>query len=120
MQITNQALFAIQVAKELAKAEGLLSNADIAEQLDITISYATQITHAMKKAGLVIGRKGRTGGGYKLAKPPDRITLADFLDGVDGGICPDVETDSKALRKTREVVRKIVKDAAATKKLKDL
>src|SRR2546428_6332727 len=56
---------------------------EIAERTSLPQPYLEQILLAVKGAGLVRSKRG-VGGGYVLARPPDRITLADILAAVDG------------------------------------
>lgn len=56
---------------------------EIAERTNLPQPYLEQILLAVKGAGLVQSKRG-VGGGYVLARPADRITLAEILAAVDG------------------------------------
>jgi Rrf2 family iron-sulfur cluster assembly transcriptional regulator len=58
---------------------------DIAERTGLPQPYLEQILLALKGAGLVRSKRG-VGGGYVLARPPDKITLAQIVSAVDGPI----------------------------------
>ncbi len=58
---------------------------DIAERTGLPQPYLEQIVLALKGAGLVRSKRG-VGGGYVLARPPDKITLAQIVSAVDGPI----------------------------------
>jgi len=45
--------------------------------------FLVQIMSQLKTAGLVISTRGATGG-YRLAKAPDQITLADIVEVIEG------------------------------------
>jgi Rrf2 family protein len=60
---------------------------DIAERQNIPLKFLEQILLALKHAGFVESRKG-PGGGYFLAKPPDKITLGAVVRAVDGPLAP--------------------------------
>jgi Rrf2 family transcriptional regulator, iron-sulfur cluster assembly transcription factor len=56
---------------------------EIAERTTLPQPYLEQILLAVKGAGLVRSKRG-VGGGYVLARPPEKITLAEILAAVDG------------------------------------
>jgi Rrf2 family protein len=56
---------------------------EIAEAQEIPAAFLTQILLKLKGAGLVISTRGSTGG-YRLARPPEEITLIDVLRVVEG------------------------------------
>jgi Rrf2 family iron-sulfur cluster assembly transcriptional regulator len=58
---------------------------DIAERTGLPQPYLEQILLALKGAGLVRSKRG-VGGGYVLARPPERISLAEVVSAVDGPI----------------------------------
>jgi len=60
---------------------------DVSEIEKIPIKYLEQILLALKNAGLLQSRMGQ-GGGYYLAKPPDRIFLGQIVRILDGPLAP--------------------------------
>jgi len=56
---------------------------EIAERTTLPQPYLEQILLAVKGAGLVHSKRG-VGGGYVLARAPEKITLAEILAAVDG------------------------------------
>jgi Rrf2 family iron-sulfur cluster assembly transcriptional regulator len=63
---------------------------EIAERTNLPQPYLEQILLAVKGAGLVVSKRG-VGGGYVLAREPERITLAEIIDAVEGPQLPVVE-----------------------------
>ena len=59
---------------------------DIAERTGLPQPYLEQILLALKGAGIVRSKRG-VGGGYTLAREPDRITLGDFGQPHQDGAC---------------------------------
>ena len=51
--------------------------------------FLYRVLHKLVDAGLLRGTSG-PGGGYELAKLPERITLLDIVGGVEGAIQPSV------------------------------
>ncbi|MHB0995244.1 MAG: RrF2 family transcriptional regulator [Elusimicrobiales bacterium] len=58
---------------------------DIARDQQISLKYLGSIASALKKAGIVRTSVG-AGGGFRLALPPDRITLHDVFEVFDGPV----------------------------------
>jgi Rrf2 family protein len=69
---------------------------EIAEAHGIPERYLVQILLQLKGAGLVVSTRGASGG-YRLARPADRISLGEVLAAVDGPQ-PDREPTGPAAR----------------------
>jgi Rrf2 family iron-sulfur cluster assembly transcriptional regulator len=55
---------------------------DIATRQTISLSYLEQLFARLRKAGMVKGVRG-PGGGYRLSRPADEISVADIIAAVD-------------------------------------
>ena len=55
----------------------------IGERQGIPTRYLEQIFQRLRRADLIIGKRG-PGGGYTLARPPARITLREVVEAVEG------------------------------------
>ena len=64
---------------------GPISVRDIATRTALPQPYLEQILLTLKGAGLVHSKRG-VGGGYTLARHPDKILLSEILAAVDGPI----------------------------------
>lgn len=53
----------------------------IAQCEGISVQYASKMMHLLRKAGLVTAERGLHGG-FRLAKSPDQITLAEVLQAL--------------------------------------
>lgn len=60
---------------------------EISQAQAIPKKFLEQILLELKRAGLVMSRRGRLGG-YVLLKPADRITFGEVLRLIDGPIAP--------------------------------
>jgi len=58
---------------------------DLANRTGLPQPYLEQILLSLKGVGLVRSKRG-VGGGYVLARPAERITLAEIVAAVDGPI----------------------------------
>ncbi len=59
----------------------------IARQQNIPKKFLEQILNDLKSLGAVESRRG-AGGGYRLARPPENITLASVVRHVEGALAP--------------------------------
>jgi len=91
MQITRQTEYAIRTMLELALApEGeVLSTRYISERQDIPEDFLKKTIKLLALADLVVTQRG-TGGGVRLAKPADQITMLDIITAVEGPISLNV------------------------------
>ena len=71
--------------------EGSISLHAIATSEDLPEAYLEQLVAALRKAGLVTGKRG-AGGGYTLAREPAAITAGDIVRALEGPIEPQVCT----------------------------
>jgi Rrf2 family protein len=60
---------------------------EIAGTQDIPENYLRRLLIELKRGGLVASQKGPSGG-YMLARPPARITMADVVEIIEGDYTP--------------------------------
>ena len=60
---------------------------EIATAQSIPENYLRRLLIALKRGGLVLSQKGPSGG-YILARPPSRITMADVVQIIEGDYVP--------------------------------
>ena len=68
----------IDLYEETAKDPKPISLLSIAQRQDISLSYLEQIFANLRKSGVVKSVKG-PGGGYKLGKKPQEISVAEII-----------------------------------------
>lgn len=85
MKLSTKSRHAITAMMELAlhKKQGPITLADISMEQAISVSYLEQLFAHLRKSQLVTGLRG-PGGGYRLSKPADEITIAEIIDAVSG------------------------------------
>jgi Rrf2 family protein len=59
----------------------------ISDHQNIPKRFLEQILNDLKSAGIVQSRRG-VAGGYRLAKPPEEITLAAVVRHIEGALAP--------------------------------
>lgn len=89
MRLTSRSEYALLALVYLARqnSEGFISAETIANAQNIPPRFLEQIMLTLKRARYVRSAKGRFGG-YCLAKPPDRISLAEVIRLFDGALAP--------------------------------
>lgn len=78
----EQAIHSVAMMAGLSP-DGVLSAAALAEFHGVSTSYLLKHLQALSGAGIVATRPGPTGG-YRLARPPQEITLLDVVLAVEG------------------------------------
>jgi Rrf2 family protein len=61
---------------------------EIAQAMDIPPQFLAKIFQQFGKLGLVQSSRG-SGGGFRLGRPPDEITLCEIVEAVEGPIMPN-------------------------------
>jgi Rrf2 family iron-sulfur cluster assembly transcriptional regulator len=84
MKLSTKGRYAVTAMMDLAIHDklGPVTLADISKCQGISLSYLEQLFAKLRKQGLVEGVRG-PGGGYRLARPSNRITVADIISAVD-------------------------------------
>jgi Rrf2 family protein len=85
MRISAKADYAVRAAAELAAAPAgtHLRAEQLAQAQAIPVKFLLNILRELKLARLVQSHRGAQGG-YRLARSPDRITLAEVIRAVEG------------------------------------
>ena len=85
MRVSAKTDYALRAALELAAApdEKPVKGERIATAQTIPLRFLENILMQLRHAGLVESRRGAEGG-YRLARPPAEVTLADVIRAIDG------------------------------------
>ena len=59
----------------------------ISKEQNIPKRFLEQILNDLKSAGILASRRGKAGG-YRLARSPDKITLAEVVRHIEGPLAP--------------------------------
>jgi len=62
---------------------------EVAEEMDLPLSYTPQILSALAQAGIAEARAGRDGG-YRLVRAPEAISLLDVVEAGEGPLGPSI------------------------------
>jgi Rrf2 family protein len=85
MRISAKADYAVRAIVELAADEGEkpVKAERIATAQEIPLNFLENILGELRHAGLVRSHRGAEGG-FRLAKPPEEVTVADVIRAVEG------------------------------------
>ena len=89
MMVSTKGRYALRVLVDMAEHENgkYLPLREIAERQDVSEKYLESIVKSLVKGGVLIGLRGK-GGGYRLAKSPDVLTVMEVLDLTEGSMAP--------------------------------
>jgi len=84
MRLTTKGRFAVTAMVDLAmrQTRGPVTLAAISERQHISLSYLEQLFGKLRRRRLVSSVRG-PGGGYNLAQPAAKVTVADIVIAVD-------------------------------------
>jgi Rrf2 family transcriptional regulator, cysteine metabolism repressor len=116
VKLTRRSEYALLALIHLARAkgEGYVAVAAIAEAQSLPPKFLEQLLLALKRARLVKSQKGPHGG-YRLARPAEKISLAEVIRLLDGALAPTesvstyfyeptpVEREKRLLRVFKEI-----------------
>lgn len=87
--ISTKGRYALRVLIDLAEQEATspVPLKDIAKRQEISEKYLQHIAKLLVNHGLILGTSGK-GGGYIMALPPEKCTVADVLAATEGSLAP--------------------------------
>lgn len=87
MKLSTKGRYGLRALIDLAvySEESAVSISSIAAREQISESYLEQLVAKLRKAGLVTSIRG-AGGGYKLARPAQEISVGDILRALEGNL----------------------------------
>lgn len=83
MKLSTKSRYAVSALMELALSgpKSPITLSELAERQGISLSYAEQLFAGLRKHKLVKGTRG-PGGGFVLAREPERVTIAEIIEAV--------------------------------------
>lgn len=84
LSLTRKADYALVAMSHMAhRGQQRTSAREIAERVHVPLPMLTNILHQLSHEGLITSSMGSKGG-YRLARGPEAISLADILDAIEG------------------------------------
>lgn len=89
MKLTSKGRYAVTAMLDIAvnQAAGPITLAMISDRQEISLSYLEQIFAKLKKSGLVLSARG-PGGGYRLSRNADNISISEIILAMDENMDP--------------------------------
>ena len=89
MLISSRGRYALRVLIDIAEhqADGYLPLKVIAERQEISEKYLEAILKGLVKEGVLTGVRGK-GGGYRLSRTPDQISVRSVLQMTEESLAP--------------------------------
>lgn len=97
MKLSTRSRYGVRLMLSLARSygQGPLFLKDIAKTEEISEKYLSLIIIPLRGVGLVSSTRGAHGG-YTLARPPEKITLKEIVDVLEGNCIVDCIKDPTA------------------------
>jgi Rrf2 family protein len=85
LRLSKKADYALLAMRHLAahRDRGAMSSRELAETYDIPSELLAKVLQKLVRGRLLVSVQGIRGG-YALGRPPDRISVADVIQAVDG------------------------------------
>jgi Rrf2 family protein len=85
MRVSTKSDYALRALIELATRAntGTMSAEEIGRRQDIPRGFLQAILADLRRAGVVVSLRGQSGG-WRLARDPEAVTVADVIRAVDG------------------------------------
>src|SRR6476660_3610915 len=75
------------LARDYQEDDSVVRIQEVSERQNIPKRFLEQILNDLKSAGIVESKRG-IAGGYRLRRPPDRVTLAEIIRHIEGPLAP--------------------------------
>lgn len=85
MRITLESDYALRILSALAAHNEIVDAKTLADETSVTLHFTLKILHKLVSGNLVKSFKG-VRGGYSLLIPPNKITLKQVIEHIDGPI----------------------------------
>lgn len=88
LSLNRRGDYALRAALHLAEAwdeGGWVKIREVAKAMALPVSYTPQVLGLLARAGIAEAKVG-PGGGYRLAKPPEEISVLDVVQAAEGDL----------------------------------
>jgi len=88
MKLSTRGRYGVRLMFDLALhyGDGPIYLKDIAERQEVSAKYLWQLINPLKATKLITSTRGAHGG-YVLGREPERISLKEILDVLEGSLC---------------------------------
>jgi len=85
MKITKATDYAIRLLTYLVEHGGEGRSSEISKEIDVPFNHLAKLVQTLARKKYLITRRGK-GGGLKLAKDPNQISLAELIEVIEGPV----------------------------------
>ena len=87
MKLSTKGRYGLRAIVDLASnsQDGAVCISSIAQRQNLSESYLEQLMSLLRKAGIIESVRG-AGGGYRLARPPEQISVGEILRALEGDL----------------------------------
>ena len=87
LRLSTKGQYGVRAMYEIARAGsvGPVTIRQISERQNVSVSYLEQILNTLRKSGIIQSVKG-PGGGYVLAREPEKISIGEILRELEGPV----------------------------------
>ncbi|MEG3182250.1 SUF system Fe-S cluster assembly regulator [Sphingomonas sp. LT1P40] len=93
---TDYAVVMLAAAARHCGVSGRLNATLLADKTGLPLPTVQKLVSRLSSAGLIESARG-TGGGFRLARPPATITLADIVEAIEGPIALTACVDTASI-----------------------
>ena len=105
ISVTSKSRYAVVAMAELARSgEGPVPIAQIAERRAMPVQFLEQLFSTLRRDGLLLSQRG-VKGGYRLARPPEEITVLEVVQALDGKVGQEADEAGGIWREGVEALR---------------
>jgi len=84
ISVTSKSRYAVVALAELSRTgSDPVPIAQVAERRGIPVQFLEQLFSTLRRAGVLTSHRGAKGG-YTLARPPEKITVLEVVQALDG------------------------------------
>ena len=89
MLVSTRGRYALRILVDLAehRTDAYVTLRELADRQDISEKYLESIVKELVRAGILEGLRGK-GGGYRLGREPERISVLEVLERMEGTLAP--------------------------------
>ncbi len=97
MRVSRSTGYALLAVGYIAKnqGDGVVLSQDISNQYDIPLEYLLKILQQLVRANVLRSKRGPRGG-FSLAKSPNKITMLEIIEAVDGPLTGELSLADQA------------------------
>lgn len=107
ISITAKSRYAVVAMAELARSgDSPVPIATVAERRGMPVQFLEQLFTTLRRAGLLSSQRG-VGGGYRLARPAEQITVLEVVQALDGRVGDEADEAGGIWREGVSALREV-------------